>query len=69
MLVEENSAPDELVMSPGKAVAGGNSEADGPIPVEEASGLEGLATVDRALLGTMGEGVKGASSPFGLASK
>ena len=67
MLVGENSAPDELVMSPGKAVAGGNSEADGPIlwlvikSVEEASGLEGPTTVDRALLGTMGEGVKGAS--------
>ena len=45
-LVEVISDPDELVMSLGKAVIGGNSEADEPIlwlvirSVEEASGLE-----------------------------
>ena len=46
MLVEVISDPDELVMSLGKAVIGGNSEADASIlwlvikSVAEASGLE-----------------------------
>ena len=49
MLVEVISDPDELVMSLGKAVGGGNSEADEPIlwlvikSVAEVSGLERLA--------------------------
>ena len=46
MLVEVISDSDELVMSLGKAVVGGNSGADGPIlwlvikSVEEVSGLK-----------------------------